>query len=56
MEEEGKEKKGMTFLCLVRNENKKKNGRENVFLEFITVFFSPKITLIPLKSLDFFVK
>ena len=24
MEEEGKEKKGMTFLCLFRNKNKKK--------------------------------
>ena len=32
MEKEGKKKKGMTFLCLVRKENKKKEEWEGKML------------------------
>ena len=54
MEKEEKEKKGMTFVCLVRKENKNKEEWKGNGFYRIHYFFSLKIALISLKGLVYF--
>ena len=47
MEKEEKEKKGMTFICLVRKENKKKEEWKGNGFYGIHYFFLLKLLLYP---------